>query len=87
MNELGGSDLEERTRQASPKQLVEQSLWTDLETAIGLRKYRYYRPDILGESTVSARGVTRVVTPEEDENSNDERDTDPLNLGVVVYNR
>jgi hypothetical protein len=52
MKQLGGSDLEEQTRQVSPKQPVKQILTLDLEAAVGL----------LEESTASTGGVTPVVT-------------------------
>jgi hypothetical protein len=52
MKQLGGPDLEEQTRQVSPKQPVKQILSMDLETAVGL----------LEESTTSMGGVTPVVT-------------------------
>jgi regulator of replication initiation timing len=62
MKELGGSDLEERTRQVSPKQPAKQILAMDLETATGLLENRYCHLDLLEESAASAGGVTPVVT-------------------------
>ncbi|AGB37107.1 hypothetical protein [Natronococcus occultus] len=60
--ELGGGDLEERTRQVSPKQPAKQILAIDLETATGLLEDRYCHLDLLEESAASAGGVTPVVT-------------------------
>ncbi|WP_222863737.1 hypothetical protein [Natronococcus pandeyae] len=40
MKQLGGSDLDERTRQVSPKQPVKEILAMDLETATGLLEDR-----------------------------------------------
>jgi regulator of replication initiation timing len=62
MKELGGSDLEERTRQVSPKQQAKQILSMDLETATGLFEDRYCHLDLLEEGAVSLGGVTPVVT-------------------------
>jgi hypothetical protein len=62
MVELGGGDLEERTRQVSPKQPAKQILAMDLEIATGLLEDRYCHLDLLEEGTASAGGVTPVVT-------------------------
>jgi small-conductance mechanosensitive channel len=62
MKQLGGSDLEEQTRQVSPKQPVKQILIMDLETAVGLLEDRYCHLDLLEESTAGMGGVTPVVT-------------------------
>ncbi|TYL35853.1 hypothetical protein CV102_25540, partial [Natronococcus pandeyae] len=62
MVELGGSGLEERTRQVSPKQPVKEILSMDLETATGLLEDRYCHLDLLEEGVASAGGVTPVVT-------------------------
>jgi hypothetical protein len=62
MVELGGGDLEEQTRQVSPKQPTKQILTMDLETATGLLDDRYCHLDLLEESTTSMGGVTPVVT-------------------------
>jgi hypothetical protein len=59
---LGGGDLEERTRQVSPKQPAKEILAMDLETATGLLEDRYCHLDLLEESTTSMGGVTPVVT-------------------------
>ncbi|MDG5761887.1 hypothetical protein QA600_21430 [Natronococcus sp. A-GB1] len=65
MSELGGSDLEERTRQVSPKQPPKEILTMDLETATGLLEDRYCHLDLLEEGVTSAGGVTPVVTQSE----------------------
>jgi myosin heavy subunit len=62
MKGLGGSDLEERTRQVSPKQPAKEILAMDLETATGLLEGRYCHLDLLEDGTASAGGVTPVVT-------------------------
>jgi hypothetical protein len=62
MKQLGGTDLEERTRQVSPKQPAKQILAMDLEIATGLLEDRYCHLDLLKEGTPSAGGVTPVVT-------------------------
>lgn len=62
MRRLGGPDLEERTRQVSPKQPPKEILAMDLETATGLLQDRYCHLDLLEESAASAGGVTPVVT-------------------------
>ncbi|TYL37444.1 hypothetical protein CV102_17720 [Natronococcus pandeyae] len=62
LRELGGGDLEERTRRVSPKQPAKQILTMDLETAAGLLEDRYSHLDLLEEGTSSMGGVTPVVT-------------------------
>ena len=62
MRDLGGSDLEERARQVSPKQPTKEILTMSLETATGLLENRYCHLDLLEESTASLGGVTPVVT-------------------------
>jgi hypothetical protein len=62
MEGLGGSDLEERTRQVSPTQPAKEILTIDLETATGLLESRYCHLDLLEDGTASTGGVTPVVT-------------------------
>ncbi|AGB37016.1 coiled-coil domain-containing protein [Natronococcus occultus] len=62
MQNLGGSDLEERTRQVSPKQPSKEILTMDRETATGLLEDRYCHLDLLEDGAPSAGGVTPVVT-------------------------
>ena len=62
MHNLGGSDLEERTRQVSPKQPTKEILTMSLETATGLLENRYCHLDLLEDGAPSAGGVTPVVT-------------------------
>lgn len=62
LQELGGSDLEERTRQVSPKQPSKEILTMDRETATGLLENRYCHLDLLEDGAPSAGGVTPVVT-------------------------
>jgi HPt (histidine-containing phosphotransfer) domain-containing protein len=62
MKELGGSDLEEKTRQVSPTQPTKEILAMDLETAAGLLEGRYCHLDLLEDGMASAGGVTPVVT-------------------------
>lgn len=58
MVELGGSDLEERTRQVSPKQPVKVILAMDLETANGLLE----DPGPAREECNECCSVTPIVT-------------------------
>jgi hypothetical protein len=62
MKQLGGSDLEERTRRVSPTQPTKEILAMDLETATGLLEDRYCHLDLLEEGTAGMGGVTPVVT-------------------------
>jgi hypothetical protein len=62
MKQLGGPDLEERTRRVSAKQPAKEILSMSLETATGLLEDRYCHLDLLEEGTPSAGGVTPVVT-------------------------
>ncbi|ELY63388.1 hypothetical protein [Natronococcus jeotgali] len=61
MTELGDRDLEERTRQVSPKQPAKQILAMSLETATGLLEKHYCHLDLLEDGTPNAGGVIPVV--------------------------